>query len=687
MNIASYFPIADPTWIFFVVLSVMLFAPLLMERLRIPAIVGMIFAGVLIGPHGLHILDRDASFELFGKVGLYYIMFLASLEMNMQDVQKIKWKALTLGLLSFAVPMMLGFWANVTLLGYGAMAAVLMAAMYASHTLISYPIVLRYGLGRRSSVNIAVGGTIIADTLVLLVLAVVGGLYKDQSSELTWMWLVLKVVVLGALIVIFFPPICRRFFRRFNDGVSQFIFVLTLVFLGAGLMELVGMEGILGAFLVGIVLNRHIPPSSPLMSHLEFVGNAIFIPYFLIGIGMIINVAGMVRHPMTLVVALIMIIVAVSSKWIAAFLTQKIFRMARAERHLIFGLTNSRAAATLAVVLVGYNIVLPDGSHLFDEVILNGAMMLILATCVISSVVTERNARRLALAGGETADAHAPERDRIVIALSNPETVDGLVNVALTLRPPKSHTPLMALHVVLEDNPSAREQGIRQLETAQKIATGANVELQTQNRWAVNVVTGISHAVREADASDLLMGLHQKSKLTETFFGRLSDDLLYAVQRQIFIYRQVIPVNTVRRIHLVVPRKAEFEPGFRLWADRIAQLGNQISCRFNIYSGRQTLAALQDYWKKKSFNADIEYHEYLEWHDMLPIAHRMRIGHMVAFVCARKGGISYHNYMERLPEQIERYFSSYSMMILYPNQQDDAAIKSPLLRAGTPRKG
>ncbi len=416
------------------------------------------------------------------------------------------------------------------------------------------------------------------------------------------------------------------------------------------------------------------------MSHLEFVGNAIFIPYFLMGIGMIINLGDLVEHPMTLVVALIMITVAMSSKWLAAFVTQKLFRMKGDERTLIFGLTNARAAATLAVVLVGYNIVFPDGTHLFNEVILNGAMILILVTCIVSSIITERAARKLVLDRSEEENVSNVEKDRIVIALSNPDTVDALVNVALMMRPPKSAAPLMALNVVLEDDPSARGQGILQLERAQKIASEANVELQTQSRWAVNVVTGISHALREADATDLLMGLHEKTRIMETFFGKLSGDLLQNVQRQVVIYRQIIPVNTLRRIHLVVPRKAEFEPGFARWADRIAHIGTQISCRFNIYSGRQTLAALQAHWEKRKFNAEVEYHEYIEWHDMLTIANRMRIGHMVVFISTRRGGISYHRYMELLPEQIERYFSSYSIMIVYPDQQDDAAIKSPLLR-------
>lgn len=257
-----HLPITDPTWIFFIVLSIILFAPMLLERLRVPAIVGMIFAGILVGPHGFHVLDRDGSFELFGKVGLYYIMFLASLEMNLQDVQKIKGRAMLLGLLSFLFPLLLGFGANQAL-GYGVAASVLMASMYASHTLIAYPIVLKYGLTRRKAVSIAVGGTIVADTLVLLVLAVVGGMFKEHTTDNYLLWLLLRVIFLGGAIILVFPWLARKFFRSYDDSIVQYIFVLALVFLGAGLMEFVGMEGILGAFLVGIVLNRSIPPASP----------------------------------------------------------------------------------------------------------------------------------------------------------------------------------------------------------------------------------------------------------------------------------------------------------------------------------------------------------------------------------------------------------------------------------------
>lgn len=644
---------------------------MLLERLHVPSIVGMIFAGLLIGPHGFHVLDRDGSFELFGKVGIYYIMFLASLEMNLQDVQRMKVRAGTLGLLGFIIPMLIGFLANRFLLGFGVAAAVLMAAMYASHTLISYPIILRYGLSRLPAVNIAVGGTIVADTLTLLVLAVVGGMFKENVSGWTWVWLVVKVILLGLLIIYAFPRLGRWFFRRYDESVVQYVFVLVLVFLGAGLMEFVGMEGILGAFLVGIVLNRLIPPSSPLMSHIEFVGNALFIPYFLIGVGMLINLNALVSHAEAWVVALVMIAVGLFTKWMAAYTTQRVFRMSADEGWLMYGLTGSRAAATLAVVLVGYKIIQPDGSRLLGEEVLNGAMLLILVTCVCSSLITERVARRLAMnRHTEVSDESAVlPADRLLIAVNNPDTVGSLVSLALLLRRPRSASPLIALNVVLEDDPSARQSGLTQLQRAEKMAAAAHVRMQSYSRWSVNVVSGISHTVKENAVSDLVVGLHQKEKLVDAFFGKLGTDLLASVERQIFIYRGTIPLNTVRRLHVLIPRKAQFEPGFSGWVERLALLARQLSCPVDVYSGKETLQALRHYGETHGSRIDPRYHDFVSWSDLLPLAHAVRQDEMAVFVCARRGTISFQNYLDRLPVQIERYFSMRNILFVYPAQK------------------
>lgn len=679
--------ITDPTWIFLIVLCIILFAPMLLERLRIPSIVGMIFAGILIGPHGLHVLERDGSFELFGKVGLYYIMFLASLEMNLQDVQRIKGRAAALGLLGFVIPMAVGYVVNTSLLGYGIAAAVLISAMYASHTLIAYPIVLRYGLSRLSSVSIAVGGTIVADTLTLLVLAVVGGMFKDNVTGLYWLWLVVKVVLLGLLIIYVFPWAGRRFFRRYDDSVAQYIFVLGLVFLGAGLMELVGMEGILGAFLVGIVLNRLIPPSSPLMSHIEFVGNALFIPYFLIGVGMIINLGALFDHDNGLLVAAVMVIVGLGSKWLAVLCTQKMFRMTVHDRNLMFGLTGSRAAATLAVALVGHSILLPDGTHLLGEDVLNGAMILILVTCVVSSIVTEHTARRMVVNLREqqaTDDLNEEKPDRLLIALNNPDTVVPLINLALMIRTPQAAAPPLALNVVLEGAPSVRQQGLEQLHRAERMAAAANVEMQTYSRWSVNVVSGISHTVKEASVSDLIIGLHQKQRISESFYGKVVTDLLSSVERQIFIYRGVVPLNIVRRIHLLVPAKAEFETGFSQWMYRVALFARQISCAVEVYGSSQTLSHMKAHWENTASWMTANFHEYKSWHDLMPLVRNVRSEHCMIFVCARRGTISHHNYIEHLPDQVERYLSQRNLLFIYPSQPATEVTAKGSLRAGVP---
>lgn len=682
-------PVTDPTWIFFTMLAIILVAPMLLERLHIPSIVGMIFAGLLIGPHGFGVLVRDGSFELFGKVGLYYIMFLASLEMNLQDVQRIKGRAAALGLLGFAIPMALGYMANSWLLGFGAEAAVLMAAMYASHTLVAYPVVLRYGLSRLPSVSIAVGGTIVADTLTLLVLAVVGGMFKEHTTGLHWIWLVAKVVLLGSLIIVVFPRMGRWFFRRYDDSVVQYVFVLALVFLGAGLMEMVGMEGILGAFLVGLALNKLIPPPSPLMSHIEFVGNALFIPYFLIGVGMLINLHALFDHTAALVIAFVMVCVGLVSKWLSALVTQKMFRMEKDERHLMFGLTGSRAAATLAVVMVGYRIVMPDGSRLLGDDVLNGAMALILVTCVTSSVVTERTSRQIAFkrrAGDVAPYASASTPDRLLIAIKDESTMQSILNMALTMRTPHSPSPIVALNVVIEGAPSARQQGLELLHKAEKIAASANVKIQTYSRWSVNVVSGISHAMKENAVSDLLMGLHEKTRIMESFYGKLGLDLLSAVERQVMIYRAAVPVNTVRHIQLLVPGKAEYEPGFGGWMNRVAILASQLSCGVSVYGGKDTLAAMKDFWDKKypQMSAGTSFHEYVSWDNLLSLAHDSRHDWLNIFISARRGTLSHHNYLERLPDQLERYFSARSILIIFPYQPAADATDTTAIRAGLP---
>ena len=677
-EILQYLPIINPTWNFLVVLVLILFAPMLFERLRIPSIVGLILAGILVGPYGFHILERDTSFELFGKVGLYYIMFLASLEMNLQSVRKDRAAALGFGLLTFGIPMLVGTLANWSLLGYGLVAAVLMAAMYASHTLLAYPIVMRFGLTQRRSVNLAVGGTIVADTLTLLVLAVIGGMFKEGVHGPYWLWLVLKVIALGILIVITFPRLCRWFFRKVDDGVVQYIFVLLLVFLGAGLMETVGMEGILGAFLVGIVLNRTIPASSPLMSHIEFVGNALFIPYFLIGVGMIINLRVIFGSLHGFGVALGMVVIATFCKWLAARTGQAVFHLRRADGHLLFGLTGARAAATLAIMLVGSRILLPDGTPLFDDAVVGGTMLLILVSCIISPMHTDRAARHIMLTTATQADDVEQSR-RLLVGIDTSEQSPALVHAALMLATPHE-SPMSLVSVMTDDSPELRQEVQKALARAARIAAEADVEVHTQSRLSVNRVTGLTYSVKELDATDILISLHRKQRISENFYGRFAPDLIAATSQQVIIYRSLIPINTLRRIHLVVPRRAELEPGFHQWADRIAALSLHLAVPMDIYSGHDTLVALREYWKNTHKEIYADYINYSSFEDFQPIATATRQDHMVIIIAARPGMPSHEAaYLTRLPEQLERYFSSRNLMLIYPSSFGDAESRQKVM--------
>ena len=673
VNFDFHLPVTDPTWIFFLVLVIILFAPIVLERLRIPHIIGMILAGVVIGEHGFNILARDSSFELFGKVGLYYIMFLAGLEMNMEDFKSIRVKATVLGLLAFIFPLGIGIWTNLHLLGYSLATSVLLASMYASHTLIAYPIVIRYGINRQRAVSIAVGGTAVTDTLTLLVLAVVGGMYKGETSEMFWIWLVLKVVVLSVVIMYAFPRIGRWFFRRYSDNVVQYIFVMAMVFLGAGLMEFAGMEGILGAFLAGLVLNRLIPHVSPLMSHLEFVGNALFIPYFLIGVGMLIDVNVLFGHIDSVKVAVVMIIVALLGKWIASWLTQKIYKMRALERELMFGLSNAQAAATLAAVLVGYNIILPNGERLLNEDVLNGTILLILVTCVVSSFITEHAAKRIAMDDAEVSDEKAQEKEKFLIPVANPETLESLMSLAMVVRDEKQPDNLVALNVINDNNGSVKQEmrGKRSLERAAQIAASTSVRLKTVSRFDLNITTGILHTAKEYEATNIIIGLHCKMSIVDSFFGNLTENLLKNTYLQVMVARFLIPVNTLRRIIVAVPPKAEFEHGFMKWITHMCRMSSQLGCRVHFYAHPQTLGYIRGYIQKKHKDTRVAYSELEDWDDLLLLTGQVNYDHLLVIISARRGSISYDSAFERLPMQISKYFNNNSIMLLYPEQKGD----------------
>ena len=669
-NIAHLFPITNPTWIFLVVLAIILFAPLLFNRIRVPHLVGMILAGVLVGEHGLNILSRDSSFELFGKVGLYYIMFLASLEMDLEGLKKNRTRGIIFGLITFLVPMAIGFAVGQWVLQLTWEASLLLSCIIASHTLIAYPIVGRYGLSRHDCVTIAIAGTMIALLLALFTLAGISASIKGDVNATFWAVFLLKCIVYCFFIFFFYSRFTRYFFKHYSDNVTQFTFVLVLLFLSAALSELAGLEGLFGAFLAGLVLNRYIPRVSPLMNRIEFVGNALFIPYFLISVGMLVNLKSMFNHGEAIFVVVVMVITATLTKWLGAWVTQIVLRMKAAERRMLFGLSNAHAAGALAMIMVGTQLEIAPGVYLIGENIINGVVLVILVSCVISSLATDRAAREVALSATSSSNEQSKPYEKIMVALNNPETVEALIDTAVMMSDPNAKKEMIALQVCLDNDRVEQQlkQGKMNLECAAKTAASADVRLSTHNRVGVNVVGSIVHSMKELEASELLLGLHHKRRIGDSYLGTVATELLARINRQVIIVNYLMPVNVVHRIIVAVPEWAEKEVGFYLWVERVSRMGEQLGCRIDFYAHTNTIPLLKDYIQTNHPSARTSYVALDDWHDLLIVTQHLSYDHLFVLVSARRGGISWQPSFDNLPTQLVRHFSNNSLMIIYPEQ-------------------
>ena len=537
-DISSYFPITDPTLIFLVVLSIILFAPFIMSRFRIPHIIGMVLAGTLVGQYGLNILERDSSFELFGKVGLLYIMFLAGLEMNLKDIMQKKTRFVVFGLLTFILPFVLGYFTGISLLGYSPMASLLLSCILASNTLIAYPIVLKYGLQKHPAVALSVGSSMIALSLSLLLLAAIVGVNEGEAGITFWIAFAAKVAVFCIGLTFIIPRITRWFFRRCADSVMLYIYVLLVLFFSAAMSEFCGLEGIFGAFLAGLTLNRFIPGVSPLMNRIEFIGNALFIPYFLIGVGMLIDIGVLFHSLGTLWVVFCIVAVGTLGKAAAAYVSCLGFKLPLLSGHMMFGLTEAHAAGSIAMTMVGMNLKMPDGTYLVDSGMLNGVVMMILFTCIISSVMVEGSARSILLKEKMQPDGNKEQGDdeKILLPLQHEEDAQGLVSMAIIMRNKKLNRGLVGLNVVYDDIYSSRNRnaGRKILEMAEATAIAADVRMQTQSRLAINIANGIKHAFKENDASEIIMGLHRLTSPGDTFWGAYTQGLIFFELRDKF---------------------------------------------------------------------------------------------------------------------------------------------------------
>ena len=684
LNLSQYFPITDPTLIFFVVLLMILLSPIIMGRLRIPHIIGMVLAGVLVGKYGLNILGRDASFELFGRVGLFYIMFLAGLEMDMEGLKKNRNRVVVFGMLTFLIPFAMTYFMGVSLLGYLPLASLLLAAIMASNTLIAYPIVGRYGLTRHTSSTLSVGSSMMALFMALIVMASIVNSFHGNGGILFWLLFILKFVVYCVGLIMVIPRVTRWFLRRYSDAVMQFIFILAIVFLSAALSDAVGLEGIFGAFMSGLILNRFVPKVSPLMNRIEFTGNALFIPYFLIGVGMLINVRLLFEGSKILWVVFCIVFFGTLGKAVAAYLAARIFRLSWLAGHMMFGLTSAHAAGAIAMVMVGRRLQVAPGEYLFGDEVLNGIVIMILFTCIISTVITERAAQRLRLQEKEGHDMMKNlDDEKILIPVKYPEYSDNLVTMATLMRNPRLKRELVALNVVYDDVNMRHNQaeGQRLLDHLCHLASASDVPMVTQVRIAANIANGIKHAFKEFQASEILMGLHFHKEISRSFWGEFTRSLYNGLSRQIIVTRILQPLNTIRRIQVAIPSRAEFEPGFYRWLERLARMAGNLECRITYHGRKETLQLVNEFIRNRFPSVRAEYEEMEHWKELPTLGSKVREDHLFVIVTARKGTISYKTAMERLPEELNKCVKGKTIMIIFPDQygseMDDMTFAQP----------
>lgn len=665
-------PLTNPVLIFSLILFIILVSPILLRRFNIPGIIVLIIAGVIVGPYGLNILRKSSAVDLFSTIGLLYIMFIAGLELDMQEFRLNRNKSLLFGFFTFLFPLGIGFPVCYYLLEYDLNASLLIAGMFATHTLVAYPIVSKLGVSKNQAVAITVGGTVLTDTAVLILLAVIMGNAQGSLNREFWIRLGISMITFSAIMFIMIPKVTRWFFRKMeSEKHSHYIFVLSVVFLAAFLAEAAGLEPIIGAFAAGLALNRLIPHSSALMNRIEFIGNSLFIPFFLISVGMLIDVRVILKGPMAVIVAGTLMVVALLGKWLAAFLTQVVFKYSLAQRQLIFGLSSSHAAATLAVILVGYN------AGILDENILNGTIILILGTCIVASFATEKAAKKIIV---ETKDEktdlvkrNGGMSEHILLPIANVENIEKLLELAIFIKNKKSPNPVSILSVVSNDNESEANilKARNKLSQFVKQASASEIKVNIITTIDHNAASGISRISREIMADIIVMGWPQRSGFIDKLLGEKVDSILTNTNKTAIICHLGHPLFMHKRIVIAAPPFAEHEYGFDLWFTKMTQLAHELRVPILLYCSDDTKAAVERLVRRSWIKVLITIQPFMQWEDILILSRDIHEDDMMVLISARKGATSYMGLLENLPSKLEKYFPVNSILIVYPQQYDD----------------
>ena len=662
-------PFQSNVLVFALILFIILLAPLLFRRIKVPGIIGLILAGVIIGPHGLNLIAKNSAIDLFSTIGLLYIMFLAGLELDLKGFANYKHKSLVFGFFTFIIPFSIGYPVCRYLLEFSFATSFLVSSMFATHTLVTYPIVSRLGISRNEAVGITVGGTMLTDTAVLIILAIISGSVSGELTINFWIKFSISVLLFLAIVLWLIPKLATWFFRNFEgEKNSHFIFVLAMVFLAAFLSELAGLEPIIGAFAAGIALNKLIPHTSSLMNRLEFVGNSLFIPFFLISVGMLINLSVLLKGPHALIIAGTLTIVALIGKYIAAWITSVIFKYSKANRNLIFGLSSSHAAATIAVIMVGFRI------GIVDENILNGTIVLILVTCLVASFVTEHSAKKVLIMDKFNDPILPSVRDqKILVPIYNPNNMERLLDLAIAIKNPKNRFPIVSLSVV-EDDLEAKQKLIEAKKTLEKAmvhAAAVDQEVEIITTISQNVPSGIKRVATEIFATEIIIGFALKSQFTDILFGNVIKYIVENTSQAVWVCSISPHLSQHKKIVVVCPRYGDREYGFNLWLDRVFRLAKTLKVPLDFLSTPQTFRHVKEYMQSVKIALTIKHIEFADWNDFMDISPLIHSSDLIIITLPRNGGISYKINQEGIPRLMAKNFENFDFILIYPNEPEE----------------
>lgn len=662
-------PFDNPVLIFSLILFIILLSPILLKKLNIPGIIGLIISGVIIGPYGLGILENDSAIRLFSTIGILYIMFIAGLELDMNQFKANKNKSILFGFITFVVHLVIGFPVCFYLLKYDFNASALIASMLATHTLVAYPIVSKLGIAKNEAVAITVGGTILVDTVALIVLAVIMGNHTGSLDETFWITLGISLAIFSAIIFYLIPKVAKWFFQKLeSEKHAHYIFVLAVVFFAAFLAEVCGLEPIIGAFMAGLALNRLIPHSSALMNRIEFIGNSLFIPFFLISVGMLVDISVLLSGTSALIITVTLVTIAVAGKWISAFFTQLIYKYTPAQRQLIFGLSTARAAATLAIVLVGYE------AGILGENVLNAAVILILVTCIISSFATEKPAKQIAvLEDGEAelgSEVEDSQNERILVPIANISNIEKLIDLALYIKDKKSTKPVFLLSVVPNDTQAELNivKSRKKLDEYVKHASASEINVKIISTIDHNASSGITRAAREIMANIIMIGWPQRHGVLDKLVGRGVESIINNADKSIYICSLEEPLVTHKRIFLITPPLAERELGFESWLDKVTKLADELTIPIVHYGDEKTQAIIENQIKSNKMSTIITHNEFSDWESFLILSREIAKDDLLVMISSRKGSVSYTSMLQNIPSKLEKYFSKNNKIIIYPKQ-------------------